>query len=567
VASNALGLVAGMGAALGIGLVVIGAPPKAPPAVDPAMYVAELDARLREAGTGVHARADTLANLPSLQASVATDAETVRDQTQTELAFRPNKGETITIGQVTKTGVSSVLLVLPGGATAAQHLDRDGQRAEITGGKLTLVEIISVMPKDEARAKELRGALAITQPIDTSVLEQKLDAYNASLHVVADGQAIDLGARPVAAQDRTEPLSLASVPGRTVQATLHSAPPLPEGLPLRPIGIGLAALSLLGVALSLRGGKHDHTVSQVGTAATQPGTASNLGASEIRVGSTISETYEVTKLLGQGGMGAVWEARHMRLPDKRVAIKLLMGDNVQEELFARFRREAEITSKLGHPNIVGVLDFNTLPTGAPYIVLELLLGESLADRLHRGPIGLDQALDIARQIGSALNAAHRAHIVHRDLKPDNVFLVPLETGQEQVKVLDFGISKMRGNVSTRTQESSLLGTPQYMSPEQANGENSKVDARSDVWALGAIVYEMLTGTTAFGGESLAQVVVKIVAQPSPTLFDVPGVPNHVAAAVDKALAKDPAERHQDVGSFIADLTGKRLDTALRNTVD
>jgi serine/threonine-protein kinase len=263
----------------------------------------------------------------------------------------------------------------------------------------------------------------------------------------------------------------------------------------------------------------------------------------------------------------VWEARHVRLPDKRVAIKLIVGDNEQEELFARFRREAEITSKLGHPNIVGVLDFNTLPTGAPFIVLELLVGESLADRLRRGPIPLPQALDIARQIGSALHAAHRAEIVHRDLKPDNVFLIPSpEGGPDQIKVLDFGISKMRsGTATNKTQDATMLGTPQYMSPEQANGENSKVDARSDVWALGAIVYEMITGRCAFPGESLATVVVRIVAQPSPSLREVPGVPSHVVAAVDRALAKDPDERFSDVRQLVSALTGAPLDSAFHQT--
>jgi eukaryotic-like serine/threonine-protein kinase len=284
---------------------------------------------------------------------------------------------------------------------------------------------------------------------------------------------------------------------------------------------------------------------------------SNAGANEIGVGSVIQDTYEVTRLLGQGGMGAVWEAQHLRLPDKRVAVKLLVGEHVNEELFARFRREAEITSKLGHPNIVGVLDFNTLPGGAPYIVLELLEGESLTARIERGPIAVPDALLIAQQIGSALHAAHRAEIVHRDLKPDNVFLVRAASDEhrEQVKVLDFGISKMRGNLSTKTQDATMLGTPQYMSPEQANGRNSEVDARSDVWALGAIVYEMVTGQAAFGGQTIPQIVMRIVIDPSPSLRDRAGVPEHVAAAVDRALAKEPSARFADARAFITALTG------------
>jgi serine/threonine-protein kinase len=300
-----------------------------------------------------------------------------------------------------------------------------------------------------------------------------------------------------------------------------------------------------------------------------PTAGSNAGAAQIGVGSVLQDTYQITKLIGQGGMGTVWQARHLRLPDKRVAIKLLLGERVSEELFARFRREADVTSKLGHPNIVGVIDFNTLPGGAPYIVLEYLDGESLAKRIERGPLPLREVVEIVGQIGSALYAAHRAEIVHRDLKPDNVFLVPTEptttdgAPRDQVKVLDFGISKIKGSMAVKTQESAMLGTPQYMSPEQANGKNSEVDARSDVWALGAIVYEMLTGRCAFGGESLPQVLVKIVAQPSPSLREVPGIPAHVAEAVDRALAKEPADRFQDVRSFLAALTGKPPQTQSR----
>jgi hypothetical protein len=448
---------------------------------------------------------------------------------------------------------------VPAGAAAAHGLERDGQRAEIVAGKLAFIEVISIAPKDAERAKEVRGALAISWPIDTALLAQKLDAASTSLRLTRDGQTLVLGARPVGAQDRAQPLSLSSAAGRDLTATVLSAPPPPAGLPLRPIGIGLALISVAGAAFAFR----------PRGSGSSPVASRSSGAGEIGIGSTISDTYEITRLLGQGGMGAVWEARHLRLPDKRVAIKLLVGDDVREGLFARFQREAEITSKLGHPNIVGVLDFNTLPSGAPYIVLELLLGESLADRLRRGPLPLPQALDIVRQIGSALHAAHRAEIVHRDLKPDNVFLIPSPEagGPEQVKVLDFGISKMRsGSVPSKTLDATMLGTPQYMSPEQANGENSKVDARSDVWALGAIAYEMITGHRAFPGDSLAAVVVRIVAQPSPTLLDVPGVPNHVAAAVDKALAKDPAERFADVREFVSALTGVPVDSAFHPTV-
>ena len=287
--------------------------------------------------------------------------------------------------------------------------------------------------------------------------------------------------------------------------------------------------------------------------------------SEIHAGTVLGETYEITELLGQGGMGAVWTAKHLRLPGKRVAIKVLHGVAASDrESYARFRREAEIASRIGHPNIVTVHDFNVLPSGTPYLVLEYLEGEDLAHRLSRGKLPLPAALAIARQIGSALYAAHKADVVHRDLKPGNVFLVATEIGGElvdQVKVLDFGISKIRGSQTVQTQDSVLLGTPQYMAPEQALGKNTEIDARTDVFALGAIVYEMLSGRPAFMGETLAEVVFKVVYDQQPPLGQLePSLPKNVVDAVEQALAKDVNQRFADVGAFINALTGRPLQT-------
>ena len=279
------------------------------------------------------------------------------------------------------------------------------------------------------------------------------------------------------------------------------------------------------------------------------------------VGAVLGETYRIQALIGRGGMGAVWAAEHLRLPGKHVAVKVLLDATAGgDEMLQRFRREAEIASRLGHPNIVEVLDFNTLPTGQPYIVLEYLVGETLASRLTKGRIPLDETMAIARQVGSALQAAHRAGVVHRDLKPDNVFLcTPEEDVPTRVKVLDFGISKIRGSKSLRTQDAILMGTPQYMSPEQATGKNTELDGRTDVFALGAMVYEMLGGQPAFAGGSLAEVVYRVVhGQPTPLVELAPALPPNVLAAVDRALQKDPAARPPDVGQFILELTGRPL---------
>lgn len=286
--------------------------------------------------------------------------------------------------------------------------------------------------------------------------------------------------------------------------------------------------------------------------------------SPLTVGSLVAETYRLEALIGRGGMGEVYAASHVRLPGKQVAIKFLHPEVSDSDILARFRREAEIASRLGHPNIVTVLDFNSLPDGTPYLVLEYLVGETLADALARGPMGLERMFAIARQVGSALAAAHRAGVVHRDLKPQNIFLVPTEIeGRigETAKVLDFGISKIRGSQTVKTQDSALLGTPQYMAPEQAMGQHDSVDGRTDIFALGAILYEMLTGQAAFGGASIPEVVFKVVYEAPPPLAErAPGVPPHVIAAVERAMAKKADERFATVGELITALTGVGLAT-------
>jgi serine/threonine-protein kinase len=295
-----------------------------------------------------------------------------------------------------------------------------------------------------------------------------------------------------------------------------------------------------------------------------PRAAPSGAKAQLDVGVVVADAYEITHLLGKGGMGAVWAARHLRLPGKRVAIKVLLGGMEDAQALARFRREAEVASRIGHAGIVEVLDFNQLADGTPYQVLEFLAGESLGARLARGRLPLETALDYARQIGSALAAAHRAGVVHRDLKPENIFLCPTDAGgvvSERVKILDFGISKIRGSATVKTQDQVLIGTPQYMAPEQASGQNAAIDARTDLFALSAIVYEMLAGRPAFSGESVVAVIMNVVTGTPPALATVaPGVPPAVVAAVERALAKQPDERFADVASFIEALTGRPLQT-------
>jgi len=301
------------------------------------------------------------------------------------------------------------------------------------------------------------------------------------------------------------------------------------------------------------------------TLASAPGGPPRTGVGGLGPGTIVAGTYEIVRLLGQGGMGAVWEAKHLRLPDKRVVVKVLLFGTTDAVTLARFRREAEIASRLGHPNIVQVLDFNTLPDGAPFIVLELLQGESLAARLARVRPTFTETLAIVTQIGSALAAAHREGVVHRDLKPDNIFLcpTPLEGEMRDVaKVLDFGISKLRGAKTVLTQDAALIGTPQYMAPEQATGRNDDIDARTDIFAFGAIVFEMLAGRPPFLGDTLAAVIHAVVYAPTPPLRELaPETPPAVAAAVERALAKERDARFPDVGSFVKAVTARSLETA------
>ena len=271
--------------------------------------------------------------------------------------------------------------------------------------------------------------------------------------------------------------------------------------------------------------------------------------STLEVGSVIADTYTLEQLIGRGGMGAVFLASHVRLPGKQVAIKVLHASATDAESIARFRHEAEIASRLNHPNIVQVHDYNTLPDGTPYLVLEYLIGETLAARLARGPIALEHALSIMREVGSALAAAHRNGVIHRDLKPQNIFLVRTEIDGRTVevaKVLDFGISKMRSSQTVKTQEAALLGTPQYMSPEQAIGQHTKVDERTDVFALGSILYEMLAGHPAFSGGSIPEVVFKVVyEQPLPIADEAPTLPRAVTSAIETGDVEDGGRSVRD----------------------
>ena len=273
-----------------------------------------------------------------------------------------------------------------------------------------------------------------------------------------------------------------------------------------------------------------------------------MGGLDSFVGMDLSATYHVVRQIARGGMGAIYEATHLRLPGKRYAIKVLSPKHAQNpELLLRFRQEAEIASRLGHEHIVEVHDFNFAGDLA-FLVMELLDGEDLAARLERvGPLPPAQVHRLLVEVASALDAAHRARIVHRDLKPQNIFLCRRDGRDDYVKVLDFGISKVLDSVTTATKNDVILGTPFYMAPEQAQGKVGEIDPRVDVFALGAILWESLTGQVAFDAPTLSAALYKVCLFEPPDVHVVrPELPPALSAVLRRALAKQREARTPDV---------------------
>jgi serine/threonine-protein kinase len=269
------------------------------------------------------------------------------------------------------------------------------------------------------------------------------------------------------------------------------------------------------------------------------------------VGTLLNGTYRLERVIAEGGMGVVYEAAHVRLP-RRFAVKVLgkpIEKGVAQTALQRFRREAEIASTLAHPHIVEVFDYQVAESGAPYLAMELLEGEDLADRLRRaGRLPIVAALRIIDEIAQALDVAHAAGVVHRDLKPANIFLSKRAGRDDFVKVLDFGVSKLI-DAATLTHEKAMVGTPLYMSPEQAVGTQELAPA-SDVFSLGSIAFEMLTGRRAFAAASIPSILYQIVHGPTPTVAGrAPGIPPEIDEIFARVLAKKRDDRYQRAGDF------------------
>jgi serine/threonine protein kinase len=280
----------------------------------------------------------------------------------------------------------------------------------------------------------------------------------------------------------------------------------------------------------------------------------------LETGQVIEGKYRIARMIGEGGMGAVYEGENVRI-SRRVAIKVLHGGLTQnQEVTQRFEREAQAAGRIGNDHILEVLDLGSFPNGDHYIVMEYLDGEPLSARIKQH--GRLQPFDLApiiRQMLVGLGAAHRAGIVHRDLKPDNIYLLKEKAGkQDFVKIIDFGISKFQplnsdGMRMTRT--GAMMGTPYYMSPEQASGSH-EVDQRSDLYAVGVIMFEAATGQVPFDAATFNQLMFKIVLEDQPRPEAVaPDMDPAFASLISKAMARDMAQRFQDAQQFADAIDG------------
>jgi serine/threonine-protein kinase len=276
-------------------------------------------------------------------------------------------------------------------------------------------------------------------------------------------------------------------------------------------------------------------------------------AGGVREGEVLAQKYRIERVLGAGAMGVVVAAHHLGL-DTKVAIKLLQAELLGSgEAVTRFAREARAAARITSEHVGRVLDVGVLDNGAPFMVMEFLDGVDLHKWLRgHGPLPIEQAVDFVLQASEAIAEAHRLGIVHRDLKPSNLFCVSRPDGSLCIKVLDFGISKMAagaGSSLSMTGTATVMGTPLYMSPEQMESSRG-VDARADVWALGVILFELLTGTSPFYAETLPEVCLKIATRPPSPLQDSrPDVPAELETAILGCLEKDRERRWQTVADF------------------
>ncbi|HTQ04059.1 MAG TPA: serine/threonine-protein kinase [Polyangiaceae bacterium] len=274
----------------------------------------------------------------------------------------------------------------------------------------------------------------------------------------------------------------------------------------------------------------------------------------VEPGQVLDGKYRIVRLIGEGGMGAVFEGENVRI-SRRVAIKVLHGAALSNaETVQRFEREAQAAGRIGSEHILEILDLGVLADGERYMVMEFLAGEPLSARIRRfGRMTPEQIAPLVRQALVGLGAAHAAGIVHRDLKPDNIFVLNERSGiRDYVKLIDFGISKFNalGGDMSMTRTGAVMGTPFYMSPEQAKG-SGQVDARTDLYAMGVILYEAVTGEVPFTANTFNELMFKIVlSDPTPLTQVLPEIDPNFAALVSRAMAREAAQRFASADEMI-----------------
>lgn len=276
------------------------------------------------------------------------------------------------------------------------------------------------------------------------------------------------------------------------------------------------------------------------------------------LGQTLADKYRIDERLNEGGMGTVYRGTHV-LMDKTVAIKVLRPSlAADEKIVARFSREARAASRISHPHALSVTDFGEAENGVVFLVMEFLNGTTLKNVIREdGPMPLPRVVEIIRQVGAALDAAHEQGVVHRDLKSENIMLLAAN-GPDYAKVLDFGIAKIKEHDGDYdpglTAPDLVIGTPQYMSPEQCS-QTQEIDARSDIYSLGVIIYEMLVGHVPFTGPSPTAIMMKHMQEPVPSVLqERSDLSPAIGRVISRAMAKQPGDRYQTVGELVEDLT-------------
>ena len=529
----------------------------------------ELDARLRETAATASSRAQTLADLPRLGVAVATDVATVRDLTDEELAFRPQPGETIEIAQRPLAGGAPVsLLRIPQGSPVAAPLARPGvQLMDGGGGALRVAAVVELRPRE--RADEIVGVVAVSRVLDMKGVTSLLAPVGGGVVLETAAGQIAIG-RPV---DRSAGTREVPIGRGQSTARLVAPAPVPGGWATDRLAIAgaVAGLGLIAaVILWLRGRRRGGQLPAVSpiTAIVPPRRSDR--ESGVRVG-----RYVVLRRLGSGGMADVYLARAEGEAgfERLVALKVMLDEFARNPKFvSHFLDEARLAPRLVHPNIVAVTDLGK--EGDSYVIaMEYVDGADLA-RLVQGvaargaQIPAEVALAIVRRVCDGLHFAHTAvdsdghplHLVHRDVKSANVFVAR----NGSVKVGDFGIAKIAGATRTaKTEIGEVKGTAAYMAPEHRTGQD--VDARADVYAVGAIAYELLTGRTInLDLAMLAHLGRDGWPHLAPPSSVRPELPPELDAVVFRAMAFERDDRHASCEALeqaIADIAGRHGLTA------